>query len=76
MKLTTVAMFGAGYVLGTRAGRERYEQLRELGRRLAGELDGAGVREGLETVTARLEKFASGSGLAAQVDQRRAPARR
>ena len=51
MKLTTVAMFGAGYVLGTRAGRERYEQLRELGRRLAGELDGAGVREGLETVS-------------------------
>ncbi len=76
MKLTTVAMFGAGYVLGTRAGRERYEQLRELGRRLAGELDGAGVREGLETVSSRLEKYASTSGLAAQVDQRRASAGR
>jgi hypothetical protein len=76
MKLTTVAMFGAGYVLGTRAGRERYDQLRELGHRLAGELDGAGVRESLETVSSRLEKYASGSGLAAQVDQRRASAGR
>jgi hypothetical protein len=76
MKLTTVAMFGAGYVLGTRAGRERYDQLRGLGRRLAGELDGAGVLEGLESVSARLEKYASGSGLAAQVGQRRAPAGR
>ena len=28
MKLSTIAMFGAGYVLGTRAGRERYEQIR------------------------------------------------
>ena len=76
MKLTTVAMFGAGYVLGTRAGRERYEQLRELGRRLAGELDGADIRGGLDSITARLESYASGSGLAAQVDQRRAPAKR
>ena len=29
MKLTTVAFFGLGYVLGSRAGRERYEQLVE-----------------------------------------------
>ena len=27
MRLTTVLMFGAGYVLGTRAGRERYAQI-------------------------------------------------
>jgi hypothetical protein len=27
VKLTTVLMFGAGYVLGTRAGRERYAQI-------------------------------------------------
>lgn len=27
MKLTSLALFGAGYVLGTRAGRERYEQI-------------------------------------------------
>ena len=39
MKLSTVAMFGAGYVLGTRAGHQRYEQLREAARRVAGEID-------------------------------------
>lgn len=27
MRLRTVAVFGAGYVLGTRAGRERYDQI-------------------------------------------------
>jgi len=27
VRLTTLAMFGAGYVVGTRAGRERYEQI-------------------------------------------------
>lgn len=39
MKLTAIALFGAGYVLGTRAGRERYEQLAALGARLADRLD-------------------------------------
>lgn len=29
-KLITLSAFGAGYVLGARAGRERYEQLREV----------------------------------------------
>jgi hypothetical protein len=27
MRLATLAVFGAGYLLGTRAGRERYEQI-------------------------------------------------
>ena len=27
MKLTTLAVFGAGYVVGTKAGRERYAQI-------------------------------------------------
>lgn len=58
MKLTTVAMFGAGYVLGTRAGHQRYEQLREAARRVAGEFDATSIRSGLETVTARLEQYA------------------
>jgi hypothetical protein len=38
VKLTTIAVFGIGYVLGSRAGRERYEQIveatREAGKRL------------------------------------------
>lgn len=46
MKLSTVAMFGAGYLLGTRAGRQRYEQLREAARRVAGELDASSIRSG------------------------------
>ena len=33
MKLRTAIVFGIGYVLGTRAGRDRYEQLRRLYRR-------------------------------------------
>lgn len=39
MKLTAVAIFGVGYVLGTRAGRDRYDQLVALGSRLADRLD-------------------------------------
>ncbi|MFD7920458.1 YtxH domain-containing protein [Streptomyces sp. NPDC059740] len=35
-RLTFVAGLAAGYVLGTRAGRERYEQLRAAARRVAG----------------------------------------
>ena len=33
MKLRTAIVFGVGYVLGTKAGRDRYEQLRRLYRR-------------------------------------------
>lgn len=33
MKLRTAAAFGIGYLLGARAGRDRYEQLRRLYRR-------------------------------------------
>ena len=29
-KLLALAIFGAGYVLGTKAGRERYEQIRRV----------------------------------------------
>jgi len=33
MKLRTAIVFGVGYLLGARAGRDRYEQLRRLYRR-------------------------------------------
>ena len=39
MKLTTIALFGAGYVLGTRAGRERYDQIVSLARGMADRID-------------------------------------
>jgi len=34
MKLVVVTSFAAGYVLGARAGRERYEQIRRLALRI------------------------------------------
>ena len=36
MKLSFVVGAAAGYVLGTKAGRERYEEIRRRARRLAG----------------------------------------
>jgi hypothetical protein len=34
MKLVAVTAFAAGYVLGAKAGRERYDQIRRLARRI------------------------------------------
>lgn len=48
MRLRTLAVFGIGYVLGTRAGQERYEQIvaaaKRAGKRLEeyGDPHGAG----------------------------------
>lgn len=46
MKLVTMSVFAAGYVLGTKAGRERYDQLvvaaRTVGRRLEDYADRGG----------------------------------
>ena len=36
MKLSTLVFAGAGYVLGTRAGRERYDQIVRVARRVGG----------------------------------------
>ena len=76
MKLSTIAMFGAGYVLGTRAGRERYEQLREAAQRFADGVDGSSIRAGLESVSDRLERYAAEGGLGSEGTRGRAPARR
>ena len=76
MKLTTIAMFGAGYVLGTRAGRERYEQLRVAAQRFTDGVDGSSIRAGLESVSDRLERYAAEGGLGAEETRGRAPARR
>ncbi|WP_052852257.1 hypothetical protein [Streptomyces avicenniae] len=45
-KLTFIAGAAVGYVLGARAGRERYEQLRAAARRLA---ENPAVRNGVDT---------------------------
>ena len=39
MRLTTLVMFGAGYVIGTKAGRERYEQIVAMAERAARRLE-------------------------------------
>ena len=61
MKLTTVAVFGFGYVLGTRAGRERYEQILELTQIASGKFAVSGARRRLEEYGARLENYAAQS---------------
>lgn len=47
-RLTFVAGLAVGYVIGTRAGRERYEQLRDAGKRLA---ENPAVRNATEAAT-------------------------
>ncbi len=61
MKLVTVAVFGLGYVLGSRAGRERYEQIRELAHTAFKNFEASGMLQRLETYRARLEAQ-SGAG--------------
>jgi len=39
VKLGVVVVFGVGYVLGTRAGRERYDQIVAMSNRLADRLE-------------------------------------
>ncbi len=63
MKLVTLTMFGAGYVLGTKAGRQRYEQILELARRASEGFEGSGARQRLETYGARLEAYARQNGV-------------
>jgi hypothetical protein len=48
VKLTTMALIAAGYVLGAKAGHERYEQ----------------ITAGMEAASARLEAFSSRNGAA------------
>jgi hypothetical protein len=41
----TLAVFGTGYVLGSRAGRERYQQFLELARTATDRLEEYGARQ-------------------------------
>lgn len=42
--LSKLIVFGAGYVLGTKAGRERYNQIAAIAQEAARRLDGYGAR--------------------------------
>jgi hypothetical protein len=61
-KLTVVAVFGLGYVLGAKAGRGRYEQIRELAQTASKNFEASDLRERLETYRARLEAHSSRTG--------------
>lgn len=45
--LSKLIVFGAGYVLGTKAGRERYNQIAAFAQAAARRLDGYGARNGV-----------------------------
>jgi hypothetical protein len=75
VKLSTAAIFGVGYLLGTRAGRQRYDQIRQLAGRLAEEFDGSGARDRLESISSRLENYARERSLDASSGTRRAQTR-
>jgi hypothetical protein len=60
VKLTSLGALGLGYVLGSRAGSERYEQIRRWTAELA----------------RRLEAYGEAGTLAARVDGDRPPGRR
>jgi hypothetical protein len=62
MKLITVAAFGLGYVLGTKAGRERYDQIRQLAQTASKNFDASDMFQRLETYRARLEAHSSRVG--------------
>ncbi|MDT4918879.1 MAG: hypothetical protein QOH89_3579 [Pseudonocardiales bacterium] len=56
MKLSNLIYAGAGYVLGTRAGRARYDQIVRVGRRVAGSQT---VQATAGLAQARLDQFAA-----------------
>ena len=59
VRLRALGVLAIGYVLGTRAGRERYEQIRRLASEAAGRLETYGERG---TLAARLEREPSRGG--------------
>jgi hypothetical protein len=75
VKLSTVAIFGLGYLVGARAGRQRYDQIRQLASRFAEEFDASGARERLESISSRLETYARERATDSSADGRRAQTR-
>jgi division protein CdvB (Snf7/Vps24/ESCRT-III family) len=75
VKLSTVAIFGLGYLVGARAGRQRYDQIRQLAGRLAEEFDASGARQRLESISSRLETYAREHDTHSSADGRRAQTR-
>jgi hypothetical protein len=62
MRLTTVTVFGLGYVLGSRAGRGGYEKACELAQGAAERFVTSGARQRLAGYAARLDAYSARSG--------------
>ena len=56
MRLTAFGALAIGYVLGARAGRERYEDIRQLASRAAQRLESYGSSGSLATWVAEVDK--------------------
>jgi hypothetical protein len=59
MKLVTAAVFGIGYVLGAKAGRERYLQMRSMARSASQSFDAGAARKRLEALATQLDEYSS-----------------
>lgn len=55
MKLSALGALAVGYVLGTRAGRERYEEIRRLAGRAADKLESYGSSGSLATRVSEID---------------------
>jgi hypothetical protein len=55
MRLTALGALAIGYVLGARAGRERYEEIRQLASRAAQRLEICGSSGSLATWVAEVD---------------------
>jgi hypothetical protein len=63
VKVSALGALAVGYVLGTRAGRERYEQIRQAASRAAERLERYGASGSLATAISRgQDRYRTGSG--------------
>ena len=61
MRLRSLVVFGAGYVLGTRAGRERYAQIAAAAGKAAERLGRVDPAAGAAESTVRLDDYVQGA---------------
>jgi len=61
MRLRSLVVFGAGYVLGTRAGRERYAQIAAMAGRTAERLGRPDLTGTTAEPTVRLDDYLQGA---------------
>jgi hypothetical protein len=59
IRVTFLAGFAAGFVVGTRAGRERYEQMKKLSRKV---VENPAVRQATRTAGAKATELTKAAG--------------